>query len=630
MDDMTDKTFKCLYCVLLTIALFWGSPFRTDAKVKNPFDVKIDTGLNIGSETLADADKDAFRLNACAVPEKVAPGQNFVIEVSLDIAPKYQVYEAETSVTPPEISGFTFGKVRAVSSVFEKSDPFLGKIKIYKEKALFEIPVSADKSLEPGPKTISLKVRYLGCTDKVCFLPRTEDVKAVFIVVSEAGATMVPPPVLPVPPMIQNSEIPPTGEPNSFQETAEKFGLIGVLVAAFIWGFLASLTPCVYPMIPVTVSVIGARSAGSIFRGFVLSVFYVLGLSLTYAIFGTVAAMTGGMFGEYTNHPAVRIVVAAVFVILALGMFDLFYIQMPSFLSSKIGGFRGSGLIGVFITGAAAGAVVGPCVGPMLVGLLVYIAALGSKLQGFLIMWSFALGMGMLFLVIGTFSGAATSLPKAGMWMERVKHFFGVLLLAAALYYVEPLLPEKVFFLTLGAFLMGIGVFVGAFDPLSAESKPRNRFWKTAGLLFLVLGIAYTAKFVSDGQIYLNKLSGVAPAKDGITWLRDEAFGLAQAKSQQKPLMMDFSAEWCTACKQMDRETFSDPRVIRMSKQFVCVKIDCTDTSAPEVRRLQKKYKLVGLPTILFMNSAGKLVPDTAVTEFVKAGAFLERMRTGR
>lgn len=610
------KFFRLSVC----LALMTGFLLASSVQAKDPFAPPLDFNLNEKQPEplLPDRSKaeNPFKLSARALPDRAAPGQHLTLEVRFDIAPGHQIYADKTAITPPKVPGLRFGDVKSVTPSFEKNDPYQGTIRIYKEKAVFELPVSVEQGIEPGTKTILLKAGYLGCTETVCFLPEEKhlDITITVLPPSDISPGETPP---------QTVQDDGQTEDNPFQKAAERFGVLGVLMAAFIWGFLASLTPCVYPMIPVTVSVIGAGSAGSTSRGFLLSVFYVLGLSLTYAIFGVIAAWSGSLFGEYANHPAVRIVVAGLFVLLALSMFDLLFIQTPSAISSKIAGTKRAGIVGVFLTGAVAGAVVGPCVGPMLVALLVYIAGIGNKLYGFMIMWNFALGMGMLFLVIGTFSGAAASLPKAGAWMEKLKRFFGVVMLAAALYYTEPLLPENIFVLSLGALLIGIGIFIGALDPLKAESSDRDRFWKVIGIVFLVLGIVYTARFAADG----GELRSRTESQDGISWLTNEAAALDQAQAQNKPVMMDFSADWCAACKKLERETFSRPSVIKASEQFICVKIDCTDTADPRIKKLQTKYSVKGLPTILFMNAEGHILPDKTITEFVKPDILLKRMQ---
>ncbi len=622
------KFFSGFVCLLVLI--FSATP--GNAQTVPLVSEKTDSIFNIeppkSEPAPSKTEPSPFQFKIQAVPDTVSPGQSLTVHISFGIAPRHQIYAKATSVTPVLSPGMVFGELKALTPTLEKNDPYLGTIRVYKEKAEFELPVSTDRSVEPGAKTLSVEVGYTGCTEEVCFLPEKKTLEVTFTVIPGNGISADPSPAS----SISDKPAEKTGnnaslETNPFRKTAERFGLIGVMAAAFLWGILASLTPCVYPMIPITVSVIGANTAGSVFRGFMLSVFYVLGMSLTYSILGTVAALSGGLFGEYANHPAVRIIVAGVFVILALSMFDFFYIQMPSAISSRLGGRKGTGPVGIFLTGAAAGMVVGPCVGPMLVGLLIYIAAVGSKIQGFLILWSFALGLGMLFLVIGTFSGAAASLPRAGIWMEKIKHFFGVLMLGAALYYVEPLIPETIFALILGAFFIGIGVFIGGLDPLNAESKSWDRLWKAAGIVFLVLGIGYAARFTLNDRMQVP--SNTAAVR-GIVWLNDEAAGLSRAAAQNQPVLIDFTAEWCAACKKLERETFIAPEVIKMSENFVCIRIDCTDAAEPEVRQLQKKYGVKGLPTLVFADFHGRVLPKQSVTEFVKPEKLLELMRQAR
>jgi len=606
-----------------------GSGLRPESSVGSGLRPESSVGSGLRPES-TEIQANFFKIKADVSPHEIRPGDSSLITVKFSIASGYYMYSDRTRITPGAVHGLTFGEMKKSEGI-KKEDPYVGTVFMYKDHAEIQIPVTADKETENGKKIIPLTVAYQGCSQAVCFIPKEEHFTVELLVSASAAENDSAGSVSSVklgqvsdPKLVQVSDLNQQPGENSFQKTADKFGFIGVLAAAFLWGFLASLTPCVYPMIPITVSVISSGSSGSTLRGFVLSLFYVLGLSLTYAVFGVVAAWSGGLFGEYTNHPAVRVIVAGIFVLLGLSMFDMLYIQMPSLISSKLGGYTGKGAVGVFFTGAAAGAVVGPCVGPMLVGLLVYIAALGSKFQGFLIMWIFALGMGMLFLLIGTFSGAATALPRAGAWMEKIKHFFGVLMLAAALYYLKPLMPENVFHLIVGIFFVGIAVFTGVFDSLSPDAAKRERIRKTAGIVFLALGIGYIIGFTLNEDI--GSKENTAPRKTGIVWLKDEGSALSQAKEQKKPMIIDFTADWCPVCKRLEHETFSDPLTIEASKRFFCVRIDCTDTNDPEIRKLWKKYNIVGLPTIAFLDSHGNLKPEQSVTEFVKSEIFLKKM----
>ncbi len=591
------------------------------------------------------AESEPFRIGAEAIPPSLSPGESGEIAVRFTIAPGHYLYAHQVGVTPKPSPDLSFGELEKPRGT-RKEDPYLGTVFTYQGRVTLRLPVEVEPGADPGRRTVPLAVSFQGCTEKVCFMPEERTVKTALAVPAEAGSREPDPfrPLTDTEPLVPAEELggtseTPTPRPASgpgetrgpIRRMAERFGLLGVLVGAFFWGFLASLTPCVYPMIPVTVSVVGAGSGGRVSRGLFLSILYVLGMSLTYAAFGVAAAWTGGLFGAYAGHPVVRILVAGLFLILALGMFDVVHIQMPRSVSARLGGAKGAGAVGVFLTGMASGAVVGPCVGPMLVGLLVYIAALGSHWQGFLIMWSFSLGMGMLFLVIGTFSGAVSALPRSGGWMVRLKHGFGWVMLALALYYIAPLLHQRVLFLLLGAFLMGTGVFLGALDPLRAEADRWRRLARTAGLVVLVLGGGYVARVALEpmhppaGTSVVGPDGGV-PSAAAIRWLQDEPAALAQARAQRRPVMVDFRADWCSACRRMEKETFPDPAVVRASRAFVNLKIDGTDPTDPQVRRLQKKYGVVGLPTILFLDAGGRVIPDHRITEFVPPRILLERM----
>lgn len=560
-------------------------------------------------------------------PEELAPGNRSVIAVAFSIAPKHYLYAHKTTVKPEEAAGLAFGDPIKPAGK-EKADPFMGTVSTYDGKVVVEVPVVVAPDAQPGSRQITLVAAYQGCTQEMCFLPAEKTLKTA-IDIRPAGAGMAPffEPDAPPPAAASTAAEapPPDADTSAFADVAARFGVLGVLAAAFLWGVLASLTPCVYPMIPVTVSVIGAGSGGRPLRGFGLSVLYVLGMSLTYAALGVAAAWTGGLFGAWAGHPAVRIAAAALFVLLALGMFDVIYIQMPAALSARLGGAKGAGAVGAFLTGMVSGAVVGPCVGPLLVAVLVYVAGLGSKLMGFLIMWTFSLGMGLLFLTVGTFSGAVAGLPKSGVWMVRLKQVFGVLLLAAALYYLQPVLSHGTFWLALGGFLTGLGVFAGAFDPLQADAGGGRRMMKTIGIILVVLGVVYVARFALGDR----PMAPVEPGRpaNGIVWLRSEPAALDQARSRGKPVMIDFRADWCSACRRMEAETFPDPLVAALAEDFVSLKIDSTDATDPAVRALHEKYGVVGLPTLVFLDSRGRMLPDMTVTEFVPPSKLAERMR---
>ncbi len=556
-----------------------------------------------------------FSVSAIVEPAKVAPGQKAIVKVTFTMAARHHLYAKETGVIPKAMPEVTFGQV-AVPPWETKTDPYLGAQQVYKKRAVFEAPLVVDPAAKPGTKTITLTAKYMGCGPTTCFPPETVELT---VPLEVAGAPVAGAAALPA---VQ----PPADAPGSSQAEVDRlrdiqnrFGFIGVLLVAFVAGLGLSLTPCVYPMIPVTVGVIGASGAKSKMHAFVLSLLFVLGMSVTYAVLGAAAASSGALFGSYGNHPAVRATVAGVFALLALSMFDVFYIQMPSSIQSKLAGRKGAGMVGVFITGLAAGAMVGPCVGPFLLGILLYIAQIGDKVAGFLIMWSVALGMGVLLLAVGTFSGAAAALPKPGRWMDAVKHFFGILLLGLALYYLKTVLPAKAFVLGVDVYLIGVGIFVASLLPAPTSELPKtSRRLRILGIALLVAAAAYVTR--------LGLGTPVLHEAGGITWFTDEAAAMARAQEQKKPMMIDFRADWCTYCLKLEAETFPDAKVVAEAKRFVALKVDCP-AGDDAAKAIQRKYGVQGLPTIVFVDSSGQILTEKTITEFVKPDVLLARMR---
>ncbi len=373
---------------------------------------------------------------------------------------------------------------------------------------------------------------------------------------------------------------------------------------AFAGGVLTSLTPCVYPLIPITVSIFGAREARSRGHSVALSGLYVLGIATMYSALGVGAALTGKAFGSVMQSPAVVGAVALVFAAMAASMFGAFELQLPPSLQARLSSVGGAGHLGAFLMGLVAGVIAAPCTGPVLAAALTFVAAKGSVAFGFGILFAYALGIGLLFFVLGAFS---VSLPKSGAWMETVKGLFGVALLAAAGVFLKDVVPAaKPLFLAsreaaLGAAaLAGIGVLLGAVQG-SFSGPRRERLAKALGVVLTVGGIVYAAGAAGARQ-------AAATAAAPFPWTHDEARALSLARAEGRPVIVDFWADWCVACKELDRTAWSDPAVRDAAKRFVAVKVDATNDT-PAVAAAFEKYKVVGMPTVLFIDSHGREVP---------------------
>ena len=373
---------------------------------------------------------------------------------------------------------------------------------------------------------------------------------------------------------------------------------------AFAGGVLTSLTPCVYPLIPITVSIFGARKAGARSEAIALSALYVLGIAAMYSALGAGAALTGKAFGSVMQNPWVIGFVALVLATMAASMFGAFELALPSSLQARLNTVGGAGRAGAFAMGLVSGIIAAPCTGPVLAAALAFVAAKGSVAYGIGIMFTYALGMGLLFFLIGAFS---ISLPKSGAWMETVKSVFGVALLAAAGVFLKDALPalRPAFSAARGAAFVAagvaaVGVLLGALDGRFGAGAV-ERAAKVAGVALLVGGIVYAAGAANARER--------ARSAAHLAWIGSEPEAIALAKAEGRPVIIDFWAEWCTACKELDKIAWSDPRVRAEASRFVTVKLDGTDDS-PAFQALSAKYGVVGMPSVVFIDGHGREVPE--------------------
>jgi len=405
-------------------------------------------------------------------------------------------------------------------------------------------------------------------------------------------------------------------------EKALSGGLAPAFLLAFVSGLGMSLTPCVYPMIAITVSVFGAgNQSGSKARGAMLSAFFVLGMALLFSTLGVASALTGAVFGTYLSNPWVVGGIALLFVVLASSMFGAFEMALPSSLNNKLATVGGIGFGGAFVLGLVSALVAAPCVGPFATGLLLWISTTKNVVLGGSVMFTMALGLGMPFFLVGTF---AVSLPKGGAWMVGVKWIFGVALSVFALYFLRNAFPAVSHLVTkapvfliagIGLLLVGMGlagVHVAGErrrSPIAHLSKP----FKLASIPFAVAGLFMAVSWA------------VTPAGE-LLWLESEAQGATVARTEKKPMIVDFGAEWCAACKELALHTFADDKVREEAGRFVAVKVDATNDEYPQINALKDKYRVVGLPTVVVLDSDGK--EKVRFNEFVEAERFLTAIKT--
>lgn len=577
-------------------------------------------------------DTSPFTLRVNPLKERIPAGDLLPVTVSITIAPNHRLYKDQIKVDSADPSRFVVTSTELPAGKV-KYDPFLDKeVENYEGQVEVKSFVQVSKDIPAGPHSIKLKVHYQGCSEKICFIPKMEEF--LIPVQVESADWSVPVSQLEEKPLQPVSKPEKKVEAGDFQKTIESRGIFVSLILVFLAGVGLSFTPCVYPMIPITVAVIGGQASGDQattrkpLTAFFLSLIYVLGISIVYSTMGVVAASTGALFGTALQSPWVIGFVVAVFIGLALSMFGVYYLRVPSFISDRLGTKTGKGLIGVFAMGLVSGIVASPCIGPALASLLVYIASTGNKFLGFWMLFVFAWGLGVLLIVLGTFSGAIKALPKSGMWMETVERIFGLLLIGAALYYLRFIISESAFVVILGLFLIVTAVFSGGFDRLTHESTTFQRAKRAFGIVAFIFGTYFLVGHLMIKGFILPPLSATVSdqpvsAAEKIDWVMSEEEGLRQARASGKVAIIDFWAEWCAACKEFDKFTYADPSVIRESQRFVNIKIDSTKSDDPKVKQLWEKYRVVGLPTIVFISKDGTVLRDKTISGFVNAKEFL-------
>ncbi len=468
-----------------------------------------------------------------------------------------------------------------------------------------------------GAHQVPVTVGFQACKDDLCLMPKYQDFELELLLGDQAVAAGDAP---------SESAAPAPMGTDKFSQVREK-GLFWLVLFVFGAGFLVSLTPCVLPMIPITIGIIGARASGSRLKAFSLSLTYVAGLALVYTALGATAGVTGALFGAWMQNVWVVGSVAVFFAAMGLAMFGLFDVAMPSGVTTKLNQMGGAGYGGAFVVGMVGAIVAGPCSGPVIAALMVLVGTEGEIVLGVSLMLAFSLGMGVLFLAAGLFSSV---LLRPGAWMESVKRVFGVIMLLGAIYFAKAHMAEWVTALLTAGVLLSTAVFGWPSDDSEGPriTKAHKLYSVVAGIVgaWLLVALMATHGFILP-PLQLSS-GGVGEQAQGphIAWMSDEAAAIEQARAENKPLVIDFTAEWCAACQELEHITYQDPRVIERSKSFVPVMLDATDAKDPTVAALQEKYEVLGLPTVVFVLPDGTTMDDLKVTGFVDADDFLARM----
>jgi thiol:disulfide interchange protein DsbD len=376
----------------------------------------------------------------------------------------------------------------------------------------------------------------------------------------------------------------------------ERHGIFLVLLSIFVGGLALNLTPCVYPVIPLTLGYFGNQAAGSKGRRFGLAGLYVLGMATMYSVLGVAAALSGRLFGSILQNPWVLAAIAAALVAMALSMFGVWEIRMPTALMNRAGARAGAA--GAFGMGLFVGIVAAPCVGGFIVGLLAFVAARQDLFLGFLFFFTLSIGLGLPYLFLAAYSGRLARLPRAGEWMDGVKKVFGWVLLAMAAYFLKSVLPQP-----LGRWILPAVLVAGAVSILVSRLGLKWPVRAGAAALLVAIAIFFVPRELRGWQPY-------AP----------------QAVGAGRPAVIDFSADWCLPCLELEKKTFSDARVRAALGGRALLKADMTKIASPESIALSERYAILGVPTVIFLDANGNERQDLRLVGFENADRFLERL----
>jgi thiol:disulfide interchange protein DsbD len=395
-------------------------------------------------------------------------------------------------------------------------------------------------------------------------------------------------------------------------QKAEKGASIWLtLLALFLGGLALNLTPCVYPLIPITISYFGGKSEGIRGHTILHGILYMVGLAVTNSVLGLSAALTGGMLGFALQNPIVLILVAAVMVAMGLSFFGLWELRLPLWLTRSASKSY-AGLFGTFFMGLTLGVVAAPCLGPFILGLLVYVGQVGDPFLGLLYFFTLSIGLGIPLALLAVFSGAAARLPKSGDWMIWIRKLMGWVLMAMAAFMVSFAISRGILRpVLLAGVALAAGIHLGWLDRTGRGNKAFSYAKRAVGIVVACGGIAYL-------------LLSIRPAGQ-IQWIPYDQSVIAQAAEEKRPVILEFSADWCAPCRIMQREVFTDPEIIKLSRNFVMVRADLT-RAQPFHDQLLDRYHIRGIPLVVFINSEGKEVERLRIVGLVDKARFVNRL----
>nr|WP_254604499.1 protein-disulfide reductase DsbD [Achromobacter insolitus] len=594
--------------------------------------------LLLGWQTAARAEAEFLEPEKAFIfsAEMVAPE---TLELRYRVAPGYYMYRERFGITISPIGAATLGDAVYPKGEVKYDPTFEKDMEVFHQDVVIRVPVAA------GGQPFTLTVTAQGCADAgLCYPPMDSSVKLTPVA---GGYALAGPGGAAAAATGASSASGGLGALVNAGDTglADALGGLGWVKTAGVFlvlGLLLAFTPCVLPMIPILSSIVlggAAQAKPSRGRGLALAATYVLGMSVVYTALGVAAGLSGAGLAAWLQTPWILSLFAILLAVLALAMFDAFTFQMPAgiqgWLSQRSARIPGGRYTGALVMGALSALIVGPCVAAPLAGALLYISQTGDVVLGGSALFAMAWGMGVPLLIVGASSGAL--LPKAGPWMDGVKRLFGMLLLATAWWMLIPVVPTWVQ-MTGWAFLAVVAaVMLRAFDALPEGAGSARMFGKGVGLLLALAAAAWLIGAASGGRDVLQPLSHLAARTDApagvavnsgevhFTRVRNNAELDALLAQSRQPVMLDFYADWCVSCREMERFTFTDPGVAQRMAGMLLVQADVTANNADD-RALLKRFRLFGPPGIMFFEPGGEELPDARVVGFQDAKRFTESL----
>ncbi len=546
------------------------------------------------------------------------------IRLSWHIAEGYYLYRDKIKITPLSPKHLALDDVQLPKGAL-KNDEIFGQTVVY--YADLELIQHITPPLT-GSDNIQLNIAFQGCADiGVCYPPMSKKIQLSLPTSAESAPISSPY-------ISEQSQLAQSLSSNALWLTSLIFLGSGILLA---------LTPCVFPMIPILSGIIiGHGKNLSTQKAFYLSLSYVLASAVTYAVFGVLAGLFGSNLQASFQNPWIITAFSFIFILLALSMFGLYQLQLPNAVQSKLSQLsrhqKHGSLLGSAIMGALSTLIVGPCVAAPLAGVLIYIGQTGDAVLGAFALFSLGLGMGIPLIIIGMSAGRL--LPKAGHWMEPIKYLFGVILIALAIWLMERILPDAVVLVLWACLLIICAVYLKVIDRLPYNASGWQRLFKGIGTILFIYGIILILGAASGGSSLLKPLStfnlgqvSIAQkptlAFQQINTLNDLRESLATARKDHKTVMLDFYADWCISCKEMDAFTFSDPQVRQALSDILLLQIDVTANNDND-REFLKKFSLIGPPAILFFDEHAKELTQHRVIGYMPSHDFLNNLRVIR